>query len=259
MSATQTNQETAIIERNLLSLRERVEGITVVSQSDYVAACNMVVEGRGFIKRWTNVFKPQIDSAREHLDLLRNELKSHTVGVEEIVAIAERKAEAWKAEERRLAQIEQDRINAEEKRRRDEQVEAQRIENERIAAETKKTRVAEIRAQLKFGTISKRTAERLLREAGATEEAALAAASAAADEAKAAPPPAVKVEPAVPKVAGIKGRVNYKFEVVNGSLLPREYLQPDLVKIGELVRRTKNSKRAMALIPGIRCFEEDSI
>jgi hypothetical protein len=259
MSTTSTELATKQIEVGLVILRQKCEAIVVRNQGDYVEACELVKTGRAYIKDVGFKLDPGIDSARMHLDFLRSEKNKFVEPAKAVVAIAEGKAEAWKREERAAAQREQDRINAEAKKVRDAEIEKERLAAEAKAKEDREHDVAQIRADLKKGKISKREAEKRLKAAGAIEEAALAGASAAADEAKAAPPPVVAVAPSVPKVAGIKGRVNFKFEVIDASKLPREYMKPDEVKIGEIVRRLKNVKTASALIPGIRVWEEDSI
>jgi hypothetical protein len=65
----------------------------------------------------------------------------------------------------------------------------------------------------------------------------------------------VMVPKSVPKVAGLSIRKNYGFTLVNQALLPREYLTPDLVKIGGVVRALKDQCR----IPGVEVHEEQSI
>ena len=59
----------------------------------------------------------------------------------------------------------------------------------------------------------------------------------------------------LPRVPGMTLRKNWSFRVTNPDLIPREYLMPDLVKIGGVVRALKNQCR----IPGIEVYEEDTI
>lgn len=213
MSASTLQVE--VIESGLVSVKQRAESIVVKTQQDYIAVCNIVVEGRGFIKRWEEVFAPGIRSAKEHLALLTNQKNEKVEGAKQIVAIAEQKAEAWKRQEREAAQREQDEINRKAR-------EAQDAENKRRADEAR-------------------------------------AAKKKIPEPIAAPVQTVVVAPAVPKVAGIKARVNYRFEVTDDTKLPREFMMPNEVKIGWFVRQRKDSKASMEAIPGIRCWEEDSI
>jgi len=55
-----------------------------------------------------------------------------------------------------------------------------------------------------------------------------------------------------PKEAGVGFRSNWKFRVVNEALVPNEYKQLDLVKIGGVVRALKGATN----IPGIEVYEE---
>jgi hypothetical protein len=239
--------------------KARAEAIQVTDQESYITAGSLVVELRTYVKDVKAKLGPGIDSAKKHLDFLRNQQLQYTAPIETIISIAERKAEAWIAEDRRIRAAEE---QEEQQKLLDAQkakAEADRLQAEAEAAEKKAARVEEIRAMLRRKSITKREAERLLKLAGANEEAALAAAAAAAEEAANAPPPTVRVASAVPTVSGIKKRVNWKFEVVDASKLPRQFLMPDLVAIGTEVRKIKHIKRAEALIPGIKVREEDSI
>jgi len=65
--------------------------------------------------------------------------------------------------------------------------------------------------------------------------------------------PVISREP--PKVAGIVTRQAWKFEVVDASLVPREYLSIDEKKIGGVVRSLKGDTK----IPGVRVWPEDQI
>ena len=242
------------------SLRDRANAITVKTPQDYVAVCNMVVEGRGFIKRWQEVFAGTLRSAKEHLATIQNELKGHVLEAEAVVLIAEKKAEAYRTEEKRLADAEAKRINEENARAAQVKADQEKREAEKIAAEKKRATIAEVNQLLRDGMIGKREAAKRLKEAGAEEEAAAQAAAATAEEAKKAPPPpAVKVEPAIPKVAGIKGRTNWKFKIVDASKIPHNYCKPDEVLIGDTVRRVKDKAKAESIIPGIEVWSEESV
>ncbi len=55
-----------------------------------------------------------------------------------------------------------------------------------------------------------------------------------------------------PKAQGLTITDNWKFEVVDESAIPREYLTPDLIKIGRVVKALKGDAR----IAGIRTYSE---
>lgn len=66
-----------------------------------------------------------------------------------------------------------------------------------------------------------------------------------------APLPVVASE--VPKVKGAGVRDNWRFEIVDGAKIPREYLMPDEVAIGKVVRALKEKTN----ISGIRVYNEE--
>lgn len=243
------------IESKLATLRERATMIQVVDQESYSAACGIVLDGRKEIKAIGFVLDPGINSARDHLDTLRRQKQEFVDRVAPIVSIAEKKAEAWKAEERRKAQIEQDRINEERRIEAARAAEAERKEREKQAEIDRKAREKEIEAQRKAGDLNKKEAERQKKEAA--EAAAREKERAAKDAAvQAANVQEVKVEASTPKVAGIRARVNWKFRIVDANKIPRAYLKADEVAIGQFVRE---AKKAGEVIPGIEAYSEDSI
>ena len=246
------------LEAGLTTLRQRVEAITVRNAEDYVAVCELVKEGRSYIKDVGFKLDPGISSARDHLDFLRQEKEKYVGPAKQIVGIAERKGEDWKAEERRKAEEEQRRINEERRIAAEQQAAAELVEREKQAAEERKRREKEIEEQRKAGEIKAREAARLAKEAREAEERERQ--RAAEDAAKtAAEVKPVAVAPSVPKVAGIRARVNWKFKVVNANRIPREFLMPNEVAIGEYVRAKKNKAASEAAIPGIEVWQEDSI
>ncbi len=60
---------------------------------------------------------------------------------------------------------------------------------------------------------------------------------------------------AAPKIVGIAISDLWHFEIVDASLIPAEYLTPDLVKIGKVVRALKGD----AKIPGVRTYSEKAV
>jgi hypothetical protein len=62
--------------------------------------------------------------------------------------------------------------------------------------------------------------------------------------------PALKV-----KVEGASTRENWQFEVEDASLIPREFLTPDTVKIGRMVKMLKGETR----IAGVRVYDAGTV
>jgi hypothetical protein len=242
-------------QENVVALRAKVEAIEVKTAQDYVAVCNLVIEGRGFIKRWQGVFAETIRSAKEHLSIVQNELKSKVVEAETVVMIAEQKGEAYKRAEREAAAREQARLQQEAQAQARQRAEKERAEAERIAAEQRKARERELEAQRRAGEIKAREMERLKKQAAQDEVDARTLAAQQAKETAAAVPE-IRIAPNVPKVAGIKARINWKFRIIDASKLPRQYLMADEVRIGQFVRETK---REGEVIPGVEAYSEDGI
>ena len=65
------------------------------------------------------------------------------------------------------------------------------------------------------------------------------------------PQVAVKVE----KIAGIQNRTNWKYRIVDVNKIPREYMIPNEVLIGQMARTTKGALK----IDGIEIYSEESI
>jgi hypothetical protein len=116
-------------------------------------------------------------------------------------------------------QAEQDRLRQEDQRKADE---AARKERERLEAQAARAAAA--------GKIEK--AEAL--------------------EVRAATVSAPVIHREAPKVAGLSTREVWRYEIVDATALPREYLTPDTTKIGKVVQ----ALRGDTTIPGVRVFAE---
>jgi len=161
------------------------------------------------------------------------------------VDIVAKKAEAWKAEERRKAEQEQTRIN-----------EQKRLEAEAKAAADRKERDKQIAKAQKMGELSKKQADSMLKQSETVEKQAQQRAEKEAAQ-TASNVQMVNVSPMVPKVAGIKARVNWKFRILNEALVTRDFLKADEVKIGAKVREIKNKRRQADRNPsGCRAGQE---
>jgi hypothetical protein len=260
------------IEAKLLTLKQMAEAIQVTDADSYSAACQIAVQGRAEVKAIGFVLDPGIQSAKNHLDELKNQKAAFVNRVTPIVDIATKKAEEWKSEERRKAQAEQDRLNAEAREKARIKAEQDRKEAEAKAEADRKQREKEIKEAQKAGEVGKREAERLKKEAAAKEEADRKAA-AAQEQVAAANVQEVRVTAAVPKVAGIRARVNPKWRMVNIDLVPRLYIYPNDIaatenfpRITTEVRKSREGEsfadrkaRLEKAIPGIEYYEDDKV
>lgn len=63
------------------------------------------------------------------------------------------------------------------------------------------------------------------------------------------------VLPPPPKVHGVSTRTTWNFRIVNPAIIPRDFLTPDLGKIGGVVRALKG----YANIPGVEAYEDRTV
>jgi hypothetical protein len=219
-------QTPEIIEVNTLALSvpEQARQITIKTMDDYVRASEIIVTIKAIRKKITETFKPikqKMDAAKQ--EVLDQE-KAADKPLKEAEALLSPQIIAWNREQERIRELEEVRLR-------------------KIALDAEKERLLSEAIN----------AEEEAKRNGATKEEA----AEVAQEVISSPiqPPPVVVPKAVPKVAGMSIRENWKFRVVNESLVPREYLKIDEVKIGGVVRATKGSIK----IPGIEIYNEGTL
>jgi chromosome segregation ATPase len=254
---------------------ERVNAIVIRTNEDYVTAAGQLAEIKGQFKavdkqreelkapsleacrRVDAFFKPPLTFLAQAETILKGKLTDYDKEQERL-----RRAEQARLDE--IARKERERKEAE--AREIERKAREKAEGERRAAEAQ--RQAEARARQEAAEAKARgdreaafKAEREAREAAAAAQKAEAKAdrveSAAAErseslQAEAAQVVAPVVQRAPPKVSGLSFTEVAKFEVVDKAKLPLEYLVPDEVRIGKVVRALKTD----ANIPGVRVWME---
>ena len=250
-------KEIAVITDKVELLRQEASEIAVVNQEDYTVALRFVKSLRAYKKDVGFKLDPGIHSAKEHLSFLREEKAKHIRPIDEIDKAVSAKASGWREQERRAAEEEQERVNAERRRVAAEEAEMQRRADEAEAERVRKQRQKEIDQAQKSGEVKKREATRMKKEAD--EQAKRDKEKAEEDAQAAAKVKEVKVKPSIPKMAGIVGRTNWRFRVVDESAVPQKYLKSDDVLIGAMVRATKDKEKAEAECPGIEVYSEDSV
>jgi len=217
----------------LPELRVKAKDILIKDASTYAEAGQMLARVREFKKVPDFKLGQFLSRARRVVDWLRTEQNKHVNAAEEIDGVLKGKMAEYKRKETAAAFEEQRRLNEERQK-----AEAKRIDEER------KARDKEIADAVKRGEVKKREAEKLRKEADAEAETAKANV------------PEVKVKPSVPSVSGVRMTTNWKFKVVNDSLIPLRFRMPDEVAIGTEVRRIKDKKKAEEQIPGIEVWSE---
>ena len=262
--------EVAKFESPLAELKHRTDALAVTDQESFVIARTIQKDWDGYIKQVGFELDPGIAKAKSTLDHLKDQKEKYVGPAKQYKELARQKADAWAAEEKRLARIEEDRKNAELRKQQEEKAEQERKDRAAQAIADRKERVKEIQAMLKRKEITKAYAARLLKEAGAEEEAKLAQAEADAEAAKNAPPPQVTVKPSIPTVAGTKSQTFYFAEVYspdsiidhfleafkNGDmprcLFLRQFISVNTQEVGVFARKMKDNEAATKQLPGVK-------
>ncbi len=232
LALSSLQQETLI----LPELKAQAEAMKVETPQQYAEAGELLVRVRSIRKIGAFKLGPFEEIVKRVSAFLKTERTKHEAQVDVIDASLSGKMAEFKRKEREAAAQEAAREN-----------ERRRSEAQKKAEEDRKAREKEIEKQRKAGELSKREAERQKKEV-AQETAA-----------QALDVKEVTVDPNVPKIAGLKQRVNWYFRVVDASKLPRHFLRVDDVAIGQEVRRIKDKARAEAAILGIEVWSEDSV
>jgi len=221
------------IEKLTTDLSIRAQGLAVVDTESLNRANEIVVAGKLLIITIKDYFRKAIAKAKESYEETKSLQQAELDKVEPIVKRLGDEGAAYLYQER-------------EKRRKAEE-EARRVEFERKRNEDEalaRAREAEMRA-----LNAKTAAER--KEAEAEANAIMAKAAVQEEKIVAAAP----VIPQAVRVQDQTLRDNWTFDVIDEALIPREYLVPDFVKIGKVVRVMK----AMTVIPGIRPYNKPSM
>jgi DNA repair exonuclease SbcCD ATPase subunit len=255
----------------LTSLTERERGLTVTDQQSYTAAANFILEANSYVKDVGAKLDPGINSAKTHLDFLKNQKAGYVEPVKRLAQLVKERCETFRANEKARAEAEQRRLQEAEDRKRQTKSEEDRRAAEAEAATKRAEAVKQINADLKAGIIGKREAAKRLKEAGAEAEAAKATAAAVAEEQAQASPPVVRVAPSIPVVAGVKNQTYYGADLTDGQAIIRAYetakdpiriaflrrfIQVNEQEIGKFARETKDPEKVMELLPGVRAWSK---
>lgn len=203
------------LETEALTVPEKARALKIVDNETYVMAGNMLVEIKGLRKQINDTFDPIVKKAYE----AHKEAKAQKTKVEAPLAEAEGiikpALSAWNMEQERIR------------------------------------RQAELAAQ---EAARKAEEERRLKEAESLEKQGD---QKGVEEVLSAPIEVapVIVQKTVPKVQGISFTERWKFQIVDASKIPREYLVPDEIKIGQVVRALKGATS----IPGVKAYSESGV
>jgi hypothetical protein len=253
---------------DLTPIFNEAQKLNVTDRASRERAGELIAQIKRIDKDGEEEMKPHKKVIKSVTDFIQTHCRRVSNRAEEIRGILTKKMADWDRAEERAAAAERDRIAREKQAELDRLAEQKRQDDEKAAKELKDRRIREINADFKAGKIGAREKARLLKEAGAKEEALLA--QAAADEAEAKTDAKMQaatteVRTNIPSISGNVRRKNWKFRVVNAQGVKLDYLCPDEIKIGSTVRdamrkldevKPEDIKRVQEQIGGIEIFEE---
>lgn len=266
-SMEELDQQMAALEEKAKALPKKFE-----SKTQYDEAATIISNKKSLVKLSDATMAPYeelIKKVKTFVQQQKNIVANHG---EQLTGIITPAMVEWDEREKRAAAAEESRKQAEKAAQLKRENEEKARKDAEAAEERKKERIQQIREDLKSGKITKRMAEKFLREAGASEEAEKARISAEKDEAdKAAEEKAakLKVKPNTGAVAGVVRRTNYTAECIDEDLLLsrfigeylsngnkfgslREFVMANNQKIGAKARDIQDDKKMEELYPFVK-------
>jgi hypothetical protein len=236
--------------QHALAALDDAKALVVATPDQYIEAARIVQA----IKARARAIDDQRKELVAPIDEARRRVQALFTGPLDALAEAEQivkgKLVAFQNEQERRRCEEQARVEAEARRER-ERLQAQAREAERKARE----RADADRRAAEAAAASGRAAEAAKLAARADAAEARAADKAEVLEQRAAAVVAPIIQREAPKVDGISTREVWKFEVVDPAQVPRDYLTPDLDRIGKVVKALKADCR----IAGVRVYSERAV
>lgn len=242
-TALQTRPDAAtIVEEKALSLPDQAKAIRIADQGTFERAAEFLLGVKALRREIDETFDPVIKKSHEaHKEAVAAKKKVEAP-VADAEAIVKRGMGTYQLEQERVAR---------------EAAEVARKERERLEAEARAREGAE-RKRLEREAEDRRLAEASEAEARGDAETAARLLDAPLEPVFVAPAAPVFMPPPAPetaKVEGVSFRESWDFELVDERNLPREYLTPDLKKIGAVVRAMKGETK----IPGVRVWSTKTV
>jgi hypothetical protein len=213
------------IDTEAIVISQASAGLEVTDKVSADRASEIIVAGKKLIKAIKDYFDPMKKAADEAKRRILETERQELGKIEPVVADLSAKVSRWLADE--------------ERRRREAEEARRRAERDRLMLE------AELAMKAKEAERIKNESERRVFEDKAINEIAQR-------EAELQPVPDV---PTASKAQGVTLRDNWSFEIVDESLIPREFLKPDEVKIRSVVIAQKDKTN----IPGIKAVNRPII
>jgi hypothetical protein len=198
------------LKQNSLTIASQAHALKVIDHASYETMAQFVLTLRKMVKYFEDLYRPRIKQADDVTKALREDMRRLQQPALVAQAYGDNELAAYDALRERIA---------EEKRLKEQ---AEKDEHEK----REKEQLAE-----------------LLRKLG-QNDSAQDVLTAPSEE------PPVFVPKDTPRIAGLTYREDWKFEITDLSVVPREYLIADDVKIGRVVRALKGTTN----IPGVRVY-----
>jgi len=209
-------------------LAQAAGAVTVSNAIEYRGAGEMLLKLKGLRKELDDLCRPEIQRRFEAHREATREFNSADGPLRTAVDAIASRMSLWSAEQERIRRQEQERIEAEERRRAEEEARRQEEEN-RLAHAIELEQAGD-----------KELAEEVLNEPGPTLPVIV---------------PPVVLPCATPHVDGLTKRQTWTFQIADLDKIPREYLVPDMKKIGAVVRALKSHTN----IPGVKAYPVDTL
>lgn len=241
------------IAKQQIQLAARTRHLEIINADGFTEAANYLKEIKAAVK--------QIDDAEERIK------RPLMVSLAEVRKQASDAREPYMAIETRVKAAiltynrEQERIRADEQRRRDAEAALERKRLQAIAdAEAAKARqeAQERREAADAAERAGRAADavRLAAEAVRIEDKAAAKVEKFEERAETTVAPVVQT--AAPKVAGVSQRDNWTFRITDPTKINAQFMTPDTAKIGKLVKSLKREARSL-IGDGVEIYNEPVI
>lgn len=236
-------------DQQLVSASERLarilEQYQVDSADSYVDAGWKIKEISLKIRELEGAYKRTV----EPIDEIKAKARAYFYGaidmLKTVKSTLDRRVIAWKTEQERKEQEKREKAEREAREKERAERERLRLEAEQKEKEAEET-IKKAAAAQQNGKLQ--TAQKLVEEAADIKEEARETKQESHD---------VKITPRevktkVAPVAGLSFRTVWKFRIVNMDAIPRKYMMPDQIALGETARTDKEK----ASVPGVEFYSE---
>jgi len=260
--STETGTEIVGVDRlqeQVAPVVARASALAIVTPQDYENAAGFLQDVKAAQKRVNDFFDPMIESAHKTWKSALAQKATFADPLKSAEATTKHKALAWQAEQERIRQAEQRRLQAEADERarkeREKQEAAARLQREKEEAARRAEEDARRQAQAATDAKAREAALREAEKRRAEAEAAAAKAAVREDAATVVVAPVVHVASVTPKIKGQSTATVWKARVTHIDLVPREYLIVNDQALQAFARATKGAVK----LPGVEMYQETTM